>query len=150
MMFFGAALLTLAVVIVMSFKGRSLGQKVGVYLGVGIVTALVLGALGRHEITHHVAMDYIYFIVIPLLVVSVGALNLFGFQVSKSAVGWFLLIVCPLLGNIGTTWSLVPAILGVVHVIKETYPDRWKSISIYCFYICRKHARSWELGSGPS
>lgn len=128
------ALVVLAVIVWVSLNEEmSLPAKVVAFLGLGIATYgglwMVAGETGHHVLHEVFQVDYPQFITVPLATVLIAALGLFAVVVLPGArIGWFLLIVCPLAGNIGTTWALVPLGFSLVPVLKGQYPDRWLSI----------------------
>jgi len=128
------AIVVLAIIIWTSLKVSSIGKKLAIFVGLGGATWAFLSTQGEqaiHVLHHTFVVDYVQFITIPLATVFIASLNLFAIKVAdKAKLGWFLWLVCPIIGNFGTTWALVPIGLSLVPVLKEHYPDTWKFILV--------------------
>ena len=134
MLYLLLALAVLVVIVTTTLKVESLGKKVTVFLGLGFSVFIGLwnfgGETGR-EVLHHVyVVDYAQFIMIPICTVLIASLQLFSIKRASNGVGYFILGLCPLIGNSGTTWALVPIGLSLIPILQKQYPDRWKRILI--------------------
>ncbi|PIR53567.1 hypothetical protein COU76_00440 [Candidatus Peregrinibacteria bacterium CG10_big_fil_rev_8_21_14_0_10_49_10] len=135
MTFISFAAVALGVIIVTSLFVSDLRAKIAVFLGTLGLTYCGLHLFGGHighEVLHEVFMvDYVQFIPIPVSTVLIAALGLFAVNPSKETkLGWFLWFICPIAGNFGTTWALVPVGLSLMPTLKRLYPDRWLMILI--------------------
>jgi len=129
------AVVVLTIIVVTSLAVEDLKKKALIFLGLGAVTYGGLWKFGGnvgHEVLHHVFLvDYPQFIPIPIATVLIASLALFTVKASpKARIGWFALLVCPIVGNFGTTWALVPIGLSIMPILKKLYPDRWFRILI--------------------
>lgn len=85
----------------------------------------------HHTLDHVYVKDYLCFIFIPLATVIIASFNLLQVEVDKSTkLGWFLWIGLFIIGNIGTTWAVVPVLLSLSKEIRERYPERWQHILV--------------------
>lgn len=135
--------LSLAVVVLLhivasSLFVESLFKKIAIFLGLGVAVCGFLWTQGpeaQHVVHEVYAVDYVQFIFIPVATVLIACLGLFELKVNttdgmRPKLGWFLWLVCPIIGNFGTTWALVPAGLSLAIVLRDIYPDRWFRIMI--------------------
>lgn len=131
-MFIALSVVYLAVIVYAALKVEDIKYKVGIFLTLGVVCAAVMYAVGGSKGHHHFEfvffVDYPQFIMIPLATVMIASLNLFGLFLKKDAsevkLGWFLWVVCPLLGNFATTWALVPIGLSLYPVLLKKFPTK--------------------------
>ncbi len=122
----------LAVIVYTALKIEDIKKKIGVFLGLGAICTFTMyffgGTKGHHHFEYVFFVDFPQFIMIPFATVMIASLNLFGLflkkDVSKVKLGWFLLLVCPFLGNFGTTWALVPIGLSLYPVLLKKFPLR--------------------------
>lgn len=128
------ASVALVAIVLVSLKVEHTGKKLAAFMGIGLAAAGYLWCdpeVGRHVAHEVFAVDYAQFIPIPVATVLIACLGLIALDVQKGArLGWFLLVACPLIGNSGTTWALVPAGLSLGIVLQRVYPDRWFRILI--------------------
>ncbi len=123
-------------IVLTSVKVENIAIKGGIFILLGAAAGALVwnmgGQHGHHEL-HHIFLDeYPKFIGIPLITVLIASMNLFDVKVTddKAPLGWFLGIICPIIGNFATTWAVVPVCLGLVPVIKKAYPKNWLKILI--------------------
>ncbi len=127
------AIIILVLIIFINLKLDSIYTKVGAYLAIGGMSALYLMTQGEfaREVVRLTSIDYAQFIVIPLITVFIASLGLFSLKIKAGTrIGWFLFLICPLVGNFGTTWALVPIGLSLVPFLKKEYPQKWLFILI--------------------
>src|SRR5687768_12125687 len=121
------ALATLACIVWASLCVGELWKKGAIFLGLGVANVLLLVQAGyANEAWEVYGVEFAQFIPIPVCAVLAAGLGLFGVVVRDKSValGWFLFLACPIIGNFGTTWSLVPVVLSLVPVLRSAYPDR--------------------------
>lgn len=128
------ATIALVAIITVSLRVENTVKKLGSFMGIGLAAVAYLwtqGEIGRHVVHEVFAVDYVQFIPIPVATVLIACLGLIALDVQKGArLGWFLFLACPFIGNVGTTWALVPAGLSLAVVLQRVYPDRWFRILI--------------------
>ena len=133
--YIGLALVVLTTIVFTSLKIESFVGSIAIYVSLGVATCLfvynVAGSIGLHVLDEVFKVDYVQFITIPLATVLIASLGLFEIRVKDNAkLGWFLFLVCPIVGNFATTWSLVPIGLSLMPVLRERYPDKWLRVMI--------------------
>lgn len=92
-------------------KEPPLWIKCILYTALAIMTIgtllIVEGDVGKAIVDHTYRVDYIQFIVIPLVAIIPVGLQLFKLKEMDKISGWFLWLTPPILGNFGTTWMMV-------------------------------------------
>ncbi len=129
MLYLLLGLVALLIIVVTTLKVERLSLKIPIFLGIGGLTIAILwsqGEVGKHVLHHVFLVDYVQFIPIPVATVLIASLGLFAIRVeSGTKLGWFLWLICPIAGNFGTTWALVPIGLSLIPTLRRMYPDRW-------------------------
>lgn len=127
------AFASLVTIILASLTTESLRKKVVVFVAVGLTNALHLALTGHgREAWNTFGVDYVQFIPVPVCCVMVAGLGLFTVTLhgDGKSIGWLLLLFCPLVGNLATTWSLIPVLLSLIPRLMLAYPQAWKEITI--------------------
>jgi hypothetical protein len=149
------AFLIVVVIVLATLFVHTLWKKAALFLSIGAATAggmhFFIGETS-HEVLHHVFLvDYPQFIFIPLVTVLIASLGLLSLKarVKNPNIGWFLLIICPLVGNFMTTWGVMPIGLSLAYILKQTYPKRWLSILMTMAIFCMNFMALGTLSADP-
>jgi len=154
MLDFVLAALVLGVIVWASLRVEDFEKKVGLFITLGGVVCVYLVLFGgKHgvDVAWDVyAIDYPQFIGIPLVTVSIASLRLFSQKLPKDIkIGWFLAIILPLVGNLGTTWAVTPVTLSLIPHLRREYPERWVLITITIFVFSANFLAMGTLLADP-